>query len=758
MGKIRGCMLGLKNKTTFMKRQVVAGIADSETKWKRFSYSVGVFVTGFLVAFFAASLVAKPGDAAADDTDTTTVTASGYSLTLTATSEVNLGLRVSDNDSMTVGLGNISVTTNSPGYNLYIGMSGDTTALNGIADGISGSIAAVSGTITAPAALTRGTWGYAIPRNTAHVVSNAFATTYTPMSSGTPDSGQTFAVPPISSTNPQLIATSNAAATSGDNYPIYYGVRANADTAPGEYSNKVLFTAVADAAATHSMTLSPVSANVNAATTLAVTTSLYSTAGYANANIYLLTASQYNSISGTNVEALGVSPLTCAKSGNTPVAYSCSVTAPSTQGEYYIYAKFPVYNVTYASVFNVYNPVTLTVNPNGGTWNGSTSTQTFTQNQGSTKTISNPTAGPTYTITYNANGQGAAYSGTPTSVQRSFSSWSVSGGSLSGTTYTFGSTAGTLTANYNTTSNSFTLPAITKNGNNCYWAEGSTSGTQYAGGTSRTITGDKTYYAICDTPAFFKITTMQEMTSAVCNSVVTPSASATQTDTTGAYTSLSNANTNYVAQRTLSDTRDSNTYIVRKLADGNCWMVQNLRLVGSKTLTSANSDVTANFTLPASATSGWSAASAHVYNTNNTTYGVLYNWNAATAGIGSSSTPNSGYIDSSICPKNWMLPHGDIWNKNFWYLFNNAYKYYVGAGSSNFNSLFSSPFDFTLSGNMSSDSRWYNSAQAAQYWNNYVDAYGNASYLFLQKSNSGINTAGGGNRYTDGSAVRCLAR
>ena len=73
----------------------------------------------------------------------------------------------------------------------------------------------------------------------------------------------------------------------------------------------------------------------------------------------------------------------------------------------------------------------LTVNPNGGTWNGSAAAQTFTQNQNTTKTIPNPTwAGHT------------------------FKGWSKSDafyGNLADGTYTFGTTAGitdTLTATW----------------------------------------------------------------------------------------------------------------------------------------------------------------------------------------------------------------------------------------------------------------------------------------------------------------------
>ncbi|MDO5480390.1 MAG: hypothetical protein Q4F58_01825, partial [Candidatus Saccharibacteria bacterium] len=184
--------------------------------------------------------------------------------------------------------------------------------------------------------------------------------------------------------------------------------------------------------------------------------------------------------------------------------YSCKWAEGSTTGTQYAggTSRTITANTTYYAVCSI-NSYTLTVNPNGGTWSGKTTSQTFTQNYGTTKTIANPSATPSYSISYNGNSQGASYTGSPTSVSRSFTSWSKSGsGTLSGTTFTFGAGNGTLTANYNTTSNSFKLPAISKTGHSCKWAEGSTSGTQYAGGTSRTITGNKTYYAMCSANSY----------------------------------------------------------------------------------------------------------------------------------------------------------------------------------------------------------------------------------------------------------------
>ena len=169
----------------------------------------------------------------------------------------------------------------------------------------------------------------------------------------------------------------------------------------------------------------------------------------------------------------------------------------------------------------IINSYTLTVNPNGGTFGGSTTNTTYTQNYNTTKVLGNPTANASYTISYNANSQSATYTATPTSVARSFSSWTVTSGSgsLSSGTYTYGAGNGTVTANYNTTSNNFTLPTITKKGYTCKWAEGSASGTKYDGGSTRTITSNTTYYAVCTVNAYKINLNNQDATSAGTSAV-----------------------------------------------------------------------------------------------------------------------------------------------------------------------------------------------------------------------------------------------
>ncbi len=104
---------------------------------------------------------------------------------------------------------------------------------------------------------------------------------------------------------------------------------------------------------------------------------------------------------------------------------------------------------------------TLTIAPNGGTWNNSTENSTIKQTSGTTKTIANPIP-PSGGNTVYFDGNGGSTPSSITATKR-FSYWTNSGaGSLSGTTYTFGEGDGTLTANYET--NSITLPSTTREG------------------------------------------------------------------------------------------------------------------------------------------------------------------------------------------------------------------------------------------------------------------------------------------------------
>ena len=181
-----------------------------------------------------------------------------------------------------------------------------------------------------------------------------------------------------------------------------------------------------------------------------------------------------------------------------------------------------------------------------------------------------------------------------------------------------------------------------------------------------------------DSRTLADITYMQDMNAEICN------------NTTMDWPVGSTSGTTY----TLIDERDNNTYQVRKLADGNCWMVQNLRLdlEAGHTLTEADTDVTSdtrftpeNSTQKDSTAVSWGsstpteaeinqARSYHVGSgidgdnqSDNSVFGNYYNWYAATAGTGTYSLDTtSDEAPASICPKGWELPNDGQGDKS-WY-------------------------------------------------------------------------------------------
>ncbi|MBR0465386.1 hypothetical protein IJJ02_01170 [Candidatus Saccharibacteria bacterium] len=126
----------------------------------------------------------------------------------------------------------------------------------------------------------------------------------------------------------------------------------------------------------------------------------------------------------------------------------------------------------------------------------------------------------------------------------------------------------------------------------------------------------------------------------------------------------------------LTDNRDNQKYLVARLKDGNCWMLQNLKLgrsTSTLTLTPTNSDVGSNYVLDNKLPS---PGKFHAYtidgvaNQNNSTEyyctgdgtasdweSCYYNWYTATAGTGTTYIATQGQnVNNSICPAGWTLP------------------------------------------------------------------------------------------------------
>ena len=196
----------------------------------------------------------------------------------------------------------------------------------------------------------------------------------------------------------------------------------------------------------------------------------------------------------------------------------------------------------------------------------------------------------------------------------------------------------------------------------------------------------------------------------------------------------------------LKDTRDNNVYAVAKLADGNCWMIENLRLNNAASLTASNTDnIASGFTLPASQTPSETAWCT----TNNTTcmnapylysgntaspvsnmtslnqnvysYGNYYNWYAATGGRGLRST--SSAATGSICPVGWRLPVGGNKSNSQFFALNTS----VNSGATNTSlGLMTYPVNFIYPGYISGTLT--NRGSEGRYWS--ITGYSTAGMTY----------------------------
>ncbi len=209
--------------------------------------------------------------------------------------------------------------------------------------------------------------------------------------------------------------------------------------------------------------------------------------------------------------------------------------------------------------------------------------------------------------------------------------------------------------------------------------------------------------------------------------------------------------------RMLTDTRDGTNYLIAKLEDGRCWMVENLRLGGDemveRTLTSADSDIdSGSFTLPTNQATGFAGSDNDaLYIDPGTTagheqFGGYYSWHTATAGTGTAAL-TSGDATNSICSKGWRLPTNDEYTALI-----NAYGGRVAATAK---VLLAEPIPhFTLGGLMignglSSPGVW------GMYWTS-TAMNANVAYTF-EVGASSIEPSQGDDYKRQGYNIRCIA-
>ena len=254
----------------------------------------------------------------------------------------------------------------------------------------------------------------------------------------------------------------------------------------------------------------------------------------------------------------------------------------------------------------------------------------------------------------------------------------------------------------------------------------------------------------------------------------------------------------------LTDTRDNNVYAVAKLADDNCWMIENLRLGTSgsndeskaqgfggafRGLADSENENFAEVTTANSLYNSWpDIIGDHVafrfprYNGNNTentvssmtnadqnvfSYGNYYTWSAAVA---NTSVVERGEPETSICPAGWTLPHGGVDGNDgatgslkggFSYL-----DYQLGGTGADQRTVEASnrwrkyPNNYIYSGRIS-DNTIIDRNSYGGYWSSTVyhdgggELWGNSSFR-MSIGNSRVRPSLNDRRYF-GFAVRCLA-
>lgn len=245
----------------------------------------------------------------------------------------------------------------------------------------------------------------------------------------------------------------------------------------------------------------------------------------------------------------------------------------------------------------------------------------------------------------------------------------------------------------------------------------------------------------------------------------------------------------------LKDARDNEVYAVAKLADGNYWMMENLRLDNSVELSATNTN---NPLLPltnvlGSTTSNFLSATSSQWctdsyatcvdqsklNTNNValattspafsqnytsnahsnfsanlySYGNYYNWYSATAGNGKYETGSNQVAAGDICPAGWHLPYGGSGDENNGKGNTSGGFYYLNNFLGNSNGWRSFPNNFVYSGSWR-DSSASDRGSSGYYWSSTAAA--NLFAYLLDFSSDYVYLT---HNYTKdkGYSVRCVA-
>ena len=221
---------------------------------------------------------------------------------------------------------------------------------------------------------------------------------------------------------------------------------------------------------------------------------------------------------------------------------------------------------------------------------------------------------------------------------------------------------------------------------------------------------------------------------------------------------------------TVIDVRDNNLYNIGKYSNDDCWLLENLRLDPTNSTTAANmsssntnasDDAIYNYLHGGNpnSISGWTSNAVSspndwqpinnmedpfIHNSNNNSYGIYYNYCAATAGTYCYSQNSYNDANSDICPVNWALPTRNQLNNMSRSFLNPGYagEYMPGTQSDTTDSL-------EGEGVMAS---YWSSTRANDFMMKNAWCYNNNSKCYDPYGSTGGN---GMPRY-DGLSIRCV--
>ena len=707
-----------------------------------------------------------PRDAQAVEGDTTTTTQSDdapvvqndTSITPRATSVgINLASSVAfaevtptETGATTTATTDLTVTTaNSESYSLYLYSDGDSNLKSSDSANISSIIATQGDVGLTLSSLKPNTWGYNLGTTT-------------------PDANSTYLGVPTSSDAPILSAVSTPTGQANDNYKLSFGAKVDTTLPAGEYATTLTVAVVAQP---RTVTITFDGNGADGGSMLQQTIIAGDTDNL-TANAFTRTGYEFT---GWNTDAEG---------NGTAYADEAAFTASGDEQRVTLYAQWKKLTFACTARYKLQNAdgsypsnfTTVTVSDaiEYGEVCSYTTAQDSSQytNQSASATVTEPTVltvgtdgqvpRRTYTLTVTAgsNTSGATGSGTyrwgqtvtasvtkasnvtctsyatPTWTRNSGATGTLNSTSGTSITYTMGTSNDTITATSTASHVHQTITfrtsggasAITLNGTSrtngqtmsiacgTYNLSGSfSSGYEFSswsnsGGSIANRNTLSTRYTV-NGPGTITLTGkssivgyMQDFTKSQCQSLASS------------------------ASVLVQDRRDNNTYSVRYI-NGNCWMTQNLRLSGGRTLTSADSNVTRNWSFPStSLTSGNSYEDAYSTISSNTSYGGYYNYCAASAGtVCSSSSAQNATQD--ICPKGWRLP-----------------TYNEQNGITNYTSAFSPVYSGSYSYGTLVVSGGY-------WWSATADSSTRQYYLYYDGSSSYTSSKGSKGF---GSSVRCI--